>query len=186
MKLSMYFNYTSRSLLRGGQRTILAIFCVAVGVMAVVSLQLVGFMLQSSLTANVRDLNGGDISVTASALPLKVSDLTFFDQLKSEGTITNYTAVISATGSLEATAPSSQSFSIEAVDPANFPVVSPPTFTQPNSGTVAGPVRRSPSPGRSPGAGMAKYTGPPSGEASSGVAATAVPIRVVAGQAFAA
>jgi putative ABC transport system permease protein len=137
MKLSMYFNYTSRSLLRGGQRTILAIFCVAVGVMAVVSLQLVGFMLQSSLTANVRDLNGGDISVTASALPLKVSDLTFFDQLKSEGTITNYTAVISATGSLEATAPSSQSFSIEAVDPANFPVVSPPTFTRPNSGTVA-------------------------------------------------
>jgi putative ABC transport system permease protein len=42
MKASIYFNYTSRSLLRGGQRTILAIFCVAVGVMAIVSLQLVG------------------------------------------------------------------------------------------------------------------------------------------------
>jgi hypothetical protein len=41
MKTSMYFNYTSRSLIRGGQRTILAIFCVAVGVMAIVALQLV-------------------------------------------------------------------------------------------------------------------------------------------------
>ena len=43
MKTSMYFNYTTRSLLRGGQRTILAVFCVAVGVMAIVALQLVGF-----------------------------------------------------------------------------------------------------------------------------------------------
>ncbi len=44
MKTSMYFNYTTRSLLRGGQRTILAVFCVAVGVMAIVALQLVGLL----------------------------------------------------------------------------------------------------------------------------------------------
>ena len=137
MKLSMYFNYTSRSLLRGGQRTMLAIFCVAVGVMAVVSLQLVGFMLQNSLTSNVRDLNGGDISVTASALPLRAGDLAFFNQLKSDGTITNYTAIIGATGSLAATAPSLQSFNVEAVDPGNFPLVSQPTFTQPGNGSIA-------------------------------------------------
>ncbi len=56
MKTSMYFNYTSRSLLRGGQRTVLAVFCVAVGVVAIVALQLVGFMLQSSLTSNTRDV----------------------------------------------------------------------------------------------------------------------------------
>ena len=66
MKTSLYLNYPSRALLRGGQRTILAIFCVAVGVMAVVDLQLVGFMLQNSFTTNVRVLNGGDVSVTAS------------------------------------------------------------------------------------------------------------------------
>ncbi|HXR65975.1 MAG TPA: hypothetical protein VN729_08630 [Ktedonobacteraceae bacterium] len=39
MQKSLYFSYPVRSLLRGGQRTILAIFCVAVGVMAVVALQ---------------------------------------------------------------------------------------------------------------------------------------------------
>jgi predicted lysophospholipase L1 biosynthesis ABC-type transport system permease subunit len=128
MKASMYFNYTSRSLLRGGQRTILAVFCVAVGVMAIVSLQLVGSMLQSSLTTNTRDTNGGDIAVTAQSAPLKASDLSYFAQLKSNETITNYTAVTSANGSLIAAASSFQAFSVEAVDPNNYPVVSQPTF----------------------------------------------------------
>jgi putative ABC transport system permease protein len=137
MKASMYFNYTSRSLLRGGQRTILAVFCVAVGVMAIVALQLVGYMLQSSLTSNTRDTNGGDIAVTAQSVPLKESDLSFFAKLKSDGTITNYTAVITANGALSAAASSFQSFSVEAVDPNNYPVVSPPTFVTPSNGNVS-------------------------------------------------
>src|SRR5256885_5554667 len=94
MKASMYFNYTSRSLLRGGLRTLLAVFCVAVGVMAIVALQLVGSMLQNSLTSSTRDTNGGDIAVTAQSVPFKASDLSYFEQLKSEGAITNYTAVM--------------------------------------------------------------------------------------------
>ncbi|GEM_PF-3790114 len=36
MKTSLYFNYTTRSLLRGGQRTVLAVFCVAVGIIGAV------------------------------------------------------------------------------------------------------------------------------------------------------
>lgn len=137
MKSSIYINYTSRALLRGGQRTVLAIFCVAVGVMAVVSLQLVGLMLQHSLTANVRETNGGDIAVTTPGVPLKPGDLTFFDQLKSDGTITDYTAVISATGGLNSTATSIQSFSVEAVDPGKYPLVSKPAFVTPVDGTFA-------------------------------------------------
>jgi putative ABC transport system permease protein len=136
MKTSMYFNYTSRSLLRGGQRTILAVFCVAVGVMAIVALQLAGSMLQSSLTTNTRDTNGGDVAVTAQSVPLKASDLPFFAQLESKGTITNYTAVTTANGSLNAAASSLQSFSVEAVDPNNFPVVSQPTFVTPGDGSI--------------------------------------------------
>jgi putative ABC transport system permease protein len=137
MKASMYFNYTSRSLLRGGQRTVLAIFCVAVGVMAIVALQLVGFMLQNSLTSNVRDTNGGDIAVTAQSMPLKESDLSFFAHLKSAGTISNYSAVTTANGFLSAVAPSTQSFSVEAVDPNTYPVVSQPSFVTPGNGSVA-------------------------------------------------
>lgn len=77
MKASLYFNYTSRSFLRGGQRTILAIFCVAVGVMAIVSLQLVGQMINSAFTSNVREANGGDIAVSSPTIPFKQSDLAF-------------------------------------------------------------------------------------------------------------
>ena len=137
MKTSMYFNYTSRSLLRGGQRTVLAVFCVAVGVMAIVALQLVGFMLQNSFTANVRDTNGGDVAVTAQSVPLSESDLSFFAQIKRNGTITNYTAVTDTNGYISAVAPTSQAFSVSAVDPNNYPVVTPPTFVTPGNGNVS-------------------------------------------------
>src|SRR5579875_3880185 len=95
MKTSMYFNYPSRSLLRGGQRTVLAFFCVAVGVMAVVALQLVGLMVNNALTANVRDANGGDINVSSGAgsRAFTQSDLSYFEGLKKNGTITNYTVL---------------------------------------------------------------------------------------------
>lgn len=137
MKSSIYFNYASRALLRGGQRTVLAIFCVAVGVMAIVSLQLVGLMLQNSLTGNARETNGGDIAVNTPGVPLKAGELAFFDQLRQAGTISNYTAVISATGGLNSITTSIQSFSVEAVDPGSFPLVSQPTFVEPANGTLA-------------------------------------------------
>ena len=137
MKASMYFNYTTRSLLRGGQRTILAVFCVAVGVMAIVALQLVGLMINNALTGNVRDANGGDIAVFSRTRPFTPADLSYFDQLKRNGTITNYTAAASATGSLKNAATINDSFDIAVVDPATFPVVTPPTFVTPSNGSIS-------------------------------------------------
>src|SRR5919202_539837 len=122
MKTSMYLNYTSRALLRGGQRTLLAVFCVAVGVMAIVALQLVGSMLQSSLSANTRTTNGGDVAIAAQHVPLKAGDLAYFERLKRDGTITNYTVLNRMTGTLSAKAPSFQAFSVAAVDPENYPI----------------------------------------------------------------
>jgi putative ABC transport system permease protein len=137
MKASMYFNYTTRSLLRGGQRTVLALFCVAVGVMAIVSLQLVGQMINNALTSNVRDANGGDIAVTSTTRPFTPSDLSYFTQLKSQGTITNFTAYASATGSLSNASSITDSFNVQAVDPSTFPIVTPPTFVTPSSGSIS-------------------------------------------------
>ncbi len=133
----MYFNYTSRSLVRGGQRTLLALFCVAVGVMAIVALQLVGLMINNAFTSNVRDANGGDLAVSAETEPFKQSDLAFFDRLKNNGTITNYTAFSTVNGSLSLTASLTQSFNVMVVNPSTFPVVTPPTFVNPQSGTIA-------------------------------------------------
>jgi putative ABC transport system permease protein len=137
MKASMYFNYTSRSLVRGGQRTILAIFCVAVGVMAIVSLQLVGQMINNALTSNVRDANGGDLQVTSQTAPFKQSDLSYFNQLKNNGTITAFTPVINSSATTGVAATAGSSFELRIVDPSTYPVVTPPTFVTPGNGSLS-------------------------------------------------
>jgi hypothetical protein len=54
MKSRLYWRSATRSLARGGQRTTLSIVCVAVGVLAVVALQLVSAMVTTGLTGDVR------------------------------------------------------------------------------------------------------------------------------------
>jgi predicted lysophospholipase L1 biosynthesis ABC-type transport system permease subunit len=90
MKLALYWSYATRSLRREGQRTILAICCVAIGVLAVVALQLVGNMVNTSLTGNIRALNGGDIDLSSPRI--SPDQLAYFDQLRAQGAITSYTA----------------------------------------------------------------------------------------------
>ncbi|HEY0757321.1 MAG TPA: FtsX-like permease family protein [Ktedonobacteraceae bacterium] len=139
MKLSMYFNYTSRSLVRGGQRTVLAFFCVGVGVMAIVALQLVGLMINNAMTANVRNANGGDINVSigVGSRAFNGSDPGYFAQLKRSGAISNYTAYSSLTGSLSTTVSMANSLTVLVVDPATFPLVTPPVFRHPVNGSMA-------------------------------------------------
>lgn len=139
MKATMYVTYAARSLVRGGQRTVLAIFCVAVGVMAIVALQLVGVMIQHAFSENVRTANGGDIFVDLDNEPLPQANLSFFDKLQQERMITSYTPIFDAGGSSSTAAANHMKFLVVVVDPSSFPVasVSPPTFISPPSGTVA-------------------------------------------------
>ncbi len=138
MKLGLYLRYSTRSLLREGQRTVLAIFCVAVGVMAIVALQLVGNMINLALTGNVRDANGGDIQVRSVFLPLSADQVSkTFDPLLSRGEITQYSAVsghdrvLSKNAKGKATA-----YILRAVDPAVFPLSGAPIFSTPGDGTL--------------------------------------------------
>lgn len=143
MKASMYLNYSSRSLFRDGQRTLLAIFCVAVGVMAIVALQLVGVMINNAFTSNVRDANGGDIAIR-SQQPFTASDLKYFDTLKKDGSIGDYTPVITSQATTGATASQRQSFfSLRVINPQHYPSasVTPPDFVTPANGTLAGEVK---------------------------------------------
>jgi predicted lysophospholipase L1 biosynthesis ABC-type transport system permease subunit len=133
----MDFNYTTRSLRRGGQRTMLALFCVAVGVMAIVALQLVGLMINNALSSNVRDANGGDVTVSSFAKPFTSNDLSYFEQLKSNGTIENYTALSSSRGVLRNATSLASKFSILAVNPGTYPLVTPPTFVNPTNHSIA-------------------------------------------------
>src|SRR5262249_19843103 len=74
-------------------------------------------------------------------------DLSFFDQLKKNGTIHNYTPVINAQGSTGTNTNNSsnnslrESFTVHVIDPKNYPVVTPPTFIKPANGKIADLVK---------------------------------------------
>ncbi|HVC24028.1 MAG TPA: FtsX-like permease family protein [Candidatus Dormibacteraeota bacterium] len=122
MKLGFYFRYATRSLRRGGNRTVLAGFCVGVGVMAIVGLQLAAAMVTASLTANVRAANGGDVSVVSVAVPFPASQLRLFQTLRNQGRITGYTAVEERSGTLIRPNGQGVSMTIDAVTPDSFPL----------------------------------------------------------------
>jgi len=144
MKERLYINYAVRSLVRGGQRTLLAVFCVAVGVMAIVALELAGNMVNLALTTNVQALNGGDIAVTkgegGAGGPLGFSrqDLRYFQQLERQGKIVTYTAISTAAVTASVPGTAAHTFAgLEAVDPARYPLYGQPTFLDPPSGDLA-------------------------------------------------
>src|SRR5260370_31948544 len=95
-------------------------------------------MINNALTSNVRDANGGDVAITSNTRPFTPADLGFFTQLKNNGTITSYTALTTAQGSMSNAASVTNSFTVQAVDPANFPIVTPPTFVHPSNGSISG------------------------------------------------
>ncbi len=138
MKLSLYWSYATRSLVRGGQRTLLAIFCVAVGVMAIIALQLVGLSVNAALLGNIVQANGGDIRLSAGVAPLRQRDLAFLDQLKQQGRITDYATSYNPGGSITLPDGGQVVFSFFA-DSANFPLVGQANFLLPSSNqTVQG------------------------------------------------
>jgi len=136
-RLSLAFRYALRSLRRGGQRTVLAVFCIAVGVMAVVALRLAASMISLSLTGNVREVNGGDVSVEAASLPLTSDQLAPFARLQQQGVIERYVPVATGRGVVRR----GDIGSIAQIDildnPAAYPAVGRPQLAQPADGTFA-------------------------------------------------
>src|ERR1051326_452817 len=126
MKAGFYWSYSSRSLTRGGQRPLLAVFCIAVGVLAIVALQLVGNMFNEALTTNIRAGNGGDISVRSDIVPMTAQQVATFDALKTQGKITNYTAVVESSAQSYGADGQFQFYNLAAVDPLVFPLAGTP------------------------------------------------------------
>lgn len=131
MKLGLYWSYATRSLIRGGQRTVLAIFCVAVGVMAIVALQLVGLSVNQALIGNIVEANGGDIRLSADLAPLRQRDLAFFDRLKQQGSITDYATAYDPGGTITLPTGEEETFSFIVVS-SNFPLVGQANFIAPS------------------------------------------------------
>lgn len=136
----LYLSYAFRSLRRGGQRSLLAIFCVAVGVMAVVALRLAGDMVTNSLTSNVREVNGGDVSMQSTALPLSRGDLQPLDQLKQQGQVTDWIGLGTSQAATVRKLPNGHSVTVPLYvidDTSHFPLVGAGRLDQPDGGTYA-------------------------------------------------
>jgi len=131
MKLGLYWSYATRSLIRGGQRTVLAIFCVAVGVMSIVALQLVGLSVNQALIGNIVEANGGDIRLSADLAPLRQRDLAFFDRLKQQGSITAYATAYDPGGTITLPTGEEETFSFIVIS-SNFPLVGQANFIAPS------------------------------------------------------
>src|SRR5579884_1795513 len=131
MRLGLYWSYPTRSLVRGGQRTVLAIFCIAVGVMAVVALQLVGLSINNALTGNVVEANGGDLRMTSPVVALTSNDLSTFQQLKQSGQITDYATSFGIGTTYTTSSGDVISVDMRAVS-KNYPLVGQPDFTKPS------------------------------------------------------
>jgi len=132
MKLTLYWSYATRALVRGGQRTLLAIFCVATGVLAIVALQLVGLTVTGALTGNIRAINGGDVAVHTENGDLTVAQLAVFARLKHQGAITAYTPL-----SVVGVSQGAVRYTLYGVDPAAFPLAGSPHFIAPVDGRLA-------------------------------------------------
>jgi len=130
MKTRLYWSYATRSLARGGQRTLLAVLCVAVGVLAIVAIQLVISAIDAGVSDNARRLNGADVVGAASGTaPLSTQQLTILDRLKARGTITTYSVVDAQTMRVRGSAANP---SLLAVDPAHFPLAGGVVITTPS------------------------------------------------------
>jgi len=132
MKLTLYWSYATRALVRGGQRTLLAIFCVATGVLAIVALQLVGLTVTGALTGNIRAINGGDVAVHTENGDLTVAQLAVFARLKHQGAIIAYTPL-----SVVGVSQGAVRYTLYGVDPAAFPLAGSPHFIAPVDGRLA-------------------------------------------------
>ena len=60
---SFYLKHSINDLRVNGQRTFFALLCIAAGVAAIVSLQTLAVMIQSTLIGSLQESNRGDISI---------------------------------------------------------------------------------------------------------------------------
>jgi putative ABC transport system permease protein len=123
--VAFLIRYALRSLLRGGQRSLLAITCIAFGVLSLVALQLLAHTVNRSTAVPPRLAMGGDLRIARSDGSLTEADRTLLDSLTRSGDLDAVTYLARGeTGLLRSTRSGLVQFvgrSI-AVDPATYPL----------------------------------------------------------------
>ncbi len=142
-KFSFYFKYAWRSVLRGGQRSLFAVICVAIGVAALVSMQSLAASIQETLLGDINSLTGGSViargvrtadgrDVLNTVLPAQQETL---DKLKTEGQIQDWTSISS--NSMQISGYFGFPPSLFTVDPAHFPLYGTIDMVEPAKGNFS-------------------------------------------------
>src|SRR5690349_6248512 len=92
MTLAFYSRYAFRALLREGERTLLALLCIAFGVMSLVGMQLLSNMIRGAVVTDPRASLGGDALVMPGerGAGFTAGDLARLESLRADGTLGAY------------------------------------------------------------------------------------------------
>ncbi|HZW04204.1 MAG TPA: FtsX-like permease family protein, partial [Anaerolineaceae bacterium] len=126
-RLIFFLRIARNHLLRGGQRIVVAVLCIAFGVMSLVSMNLLSSALARMLVESPQDIIGADISMGRAAedaiLPEHVAGLA---RLQQEGVLDRYT-LVAYTSSLAFRRPDSGELRFPGagigIDPAAYPPI---------------------------------------------------------------
>jgi len=88
--------YAWRNLRRGGSRSLFAAFCVAVGVAAVVGMQMLALNISAAVDKAPKQANGGDIAVDPITSAFQAPALARVEALRRRGVIADYTTILNA------------------------------------------------------------------------------------------
>ncbi|MBI5928178.1 MAG: ABC transporter permease, partial [Chloroflexi bacterium] len=122
-----YWKYATKSLKRGGQRMVIALLCIAFGVMSLTSMQSLASTFKSLILIDPRLSVGGDAQVTHSETNfLSEQDLAEIEALHQSGEIKDYVPVSFNYNQILRLEGSSHAFFVNhaiGVDPTRYPLI---------------------------------------------------------------
>ena len=138
--ITFALKYGWRSLRRSGQRTLLAIICVAFGVMSLVAMQTLADALIKTLLADPSVQLGGDLEIFRPGGYLDAEDLAMLDQMQSDGILDAYTPLAAGLWhamKLDGSGRVHLVMNVTGVDPATYPLEGSLTLREPADAALA-------------------------------------------------
>lgn len=132
--------YAARSLFRGGRRSLLAVACIAFGVLSLTAMLLLSAVVHDAMVVDGRSLLAGDLSLSRGGAPLGAADLVELERLRDAGVIDAFSPALPLGPSMVRTARSGRVHFLSralGVDAATFPLVGEVRMLRPEGATLA-------------------------------------------------
>ncbi len=143
MKVLFYFNYALRALKRGGQRTVLAVVCIAFGVMSLVAMQLVADNFTAVVMTDPRAEIGGDFQLKGPDSVISSAQLAEIDHLQAKGLLDHYSPMADTGLQMMSTANGDMYLLDNAIglDPQRYPLVGEVSLSVPRGAALVDLLR---------------------------------------------